>query len=431
MNPMRTRSLVVLLLVLTTTAHAQKEDEDAFRAAIDWTVQVSTSVSRPFAEDEQGTWMGAGLLVDASRGWVLTNAHVAGHSYGKVAIAFKDGRAIPARRIYVDPYLDLAILQYDAARLSPRASTPVLNCDSIPSVGHPVGAFGHPWGFRFTGTRGITSAVTTRLGVNLLQTDAPINEGNSGGPLISLETGEVVGINTAKVKEESVEGLSFAVPMPYACTILDLLRAGRDPSPPATVVDFARDDNDEVTMIIARSRLPAGTLDLRVGDEVLGLGAPTRDLATATDLMDALRGHLDPVSLRVRRDGRELTLHGRWPPAAKITERRGLWLDGAVFAGAESLTAGLIVGSPALMVHHVDPGSAAETAGVMHYDLVVTADRAPVASLDALLQRARQAQARHQPLELLLLRIGDESSDDLFVYERRLLPAEEIGPVGP
>ena len=98
---------------------------------------------------------------------------------------------------------------------------------------------------------------------------------------------------------------------------------------------------------------------------------------------------------------------------------------------ADSLTAGLIVGSPALMVHHVEPGSEAETAGVMRYDLIVTADRAPVASLDALLQRARQAQARHQPLELTLLRIGDDTSDELFVFERRLLPVEEISPVGP
>jgi serine protease Do len=429
---MSSRLLYLLCLpLLTPMAHAESPGEGAFRAAADWTVQVRTAVNQPFIEDDQGSWLGAGLLVDATRGWVLTNAHVAGHSYGKVSIAFKDGHAIPATRLYVDPYLDLAVLAFEPSRQVAQARTPTLSCSEIPPVGHPVGAFGHPWGFRFTGTRGITSAVTTRLGVNLLQTDAPINEGNSGGPLISLETGQVVGINTAKVKEESVEGLSFAVPMPYACTILDLLREGRDPSPPATVVDFARDDNDELTMIVARSRLPTGTLDLRVGDEVLGLGAPAQDLATVTDLMDALRGQLDPVSLRVRRDGREQTLNGRWPPAAKIIERRGLWLGGAVFADAEPLTAGLIVGLPALMVHHVDPGSDAETAGVMHYDLVVTADRAPVASLDDLLQHARQAQARHQPLELMLLRIGDDTSDDLFVYERRLLPVEEIGLVGP
>lgn len=423
--------LLCLLLLLASMAHAESPGEEAFRAAADWTVQVRTAVSQPFIEDDQGSWLGAGMLVDAKRGWVLTNAHVAGHSYGKIAIAFKDGHAIPATRLYVDPYLDLAVLAFEPSRLLAQTHTPTLSCREILPVGHPVGAFGHPWGFRFTGTRGITSAVTTRLGVNMLQTDALINEGNSGGPLISLETGEVVGINAAKVKEESVEGLSFAVPMPYACTMLDLLRAGRDPSPPATAVDFARDDNDDLTMIVARSRLPTGTLDLRVGDELLGLGEPTQDLATVTDLMDALRGHLDPVSLRVRREGREMTLQGRWPPAAKITERRGLWLGGAVFADAESLTAGLIVGSPTLMVHHVDPGSDAETAGLTHYDLVVTADRAPVTSLDALLQRARQAQARHQPLELLLLRIGDDTSGDLFVYEHRLLPVEEIAPIGP
>ena len=91
------------------------------------------------------------------------------------------------------------------APTAPHVNAPTLDCGTMPPVAHSVGAFGHPWGFRFTGTRGITSAVTTRLGPNMLQTDAPINEGNSGGPLISLETGKVVGINTAKIKEESVE----------------------------------------------------------------------------------------------------------------------------------------------------------------------------------------------------------------------------------
>ena len=370
---------LLCLLLLTSMAHAQSPGEDAFRAAADWTVQVRTAVNQPFIEDDQGSWLGAGLLVDATRGWVLTNAHVAGHSYGKISIAFKDGHAIPATRLYVDPYLDLAVLAFAPSRQVAQTRTPTLSCSEIPPVGHPVGAFGHPWGFRFTGTRGITSAVTTRLGVNMLQTDAPINEGNSGGPLISLETGQVVGINTAKVTEESVEGLSFAVPMPYACTILDLLRADRDPSPPAAVVDFARDDNDELTMIIARSRLPAGTLDLRVGDEVLGLGAPTQDLPTVTDLMDGSARASGP-GVPARASRRSRTGTGR-TLAARREDHRTTWAvveRGRVRRAPESLTAGLIVGSPALMVHHVDPGSDAETSGLMHYDLVVTADRAPV-----------------------------------------------------
>jgi len=427
MNP---RPLCILLLI-APAAHAQNVAEDAFRAAADWTVQVRTSVNQPFAEDEQGTWFGAGMLVDASRGWILTNAHVAGRSYGKVSIAFRDGRTVPARRVYVDPYLDLAVLAYDPRRLEPKTRTPTLDCSSPPPVGHPVGAFGHPWGFRFTGTRGITSAVTTRLGSNMLQTDAPINEGNSGGPLISLDTGKVVGVNTATIKEQSVEGLSFAVPAPYACTIIEQLQQERDPSPPARLVDLAVDENDEQTMIVARSRLPAGTLDLRVGDEIVGLASPARELATETDLMDALRGRLDAVTLRVRRDGRQVELRGHWPAAALITERRGLWLDGALIAEAEPLTGGLIAGSPALMVHHVSPGSAAESAGLLDFDLIVSAQRAPVDSLETLLARARQAAAADQPLELMLLRLTSEQQAALFVHERRLLPVEDLQPVGP
>ncbi len=340
------RRPLCLLLLLAASAQAENASEDAFRSAIDWTVQVRTSVSQPFAEDEQGTWFGAGLLVDAGRGWVLTNAHVAGRSYGKVSIAFQDGRNVPARRVYVDPYLDLAVLAFDPRRLPAKTSVPVLDCGPPPPVGHPVGAFGHPWGFRYTGTRGITSAVTTRLGTTMLQTDAPINEGNSGGPLISLETGRVVGINAAKIKEQAVEGLSFAVPIRYACTVLELLKAGRDPSPPARLVDFAMDENDEQTMVVARSRLPAGSLDLRVGDTIESLPAAATGIATQSDLMDALRGKTGPVTLRIDRDGQGMDIQGSWPTAPKVTERRGLSISGALFAEAEPLTRGLVAARP-------------------------------------------------------------------------------------
>jgi serine protease DegQ len=425
------RRLLCLLTLSLSAAHAESPGEEAFRAAIGWTVEVRTSVSEPFVEDEQGSWIGAGLLVDPARGWVLTNAHVAGHSYGKVAIAFKDGRAVPARRVYVDPYLDLAVLAFDPQRLPPNTSAPTLDCEAIPPVGHPVGAFGHPWGFRFTGTRGITSAITTRLGPNMLQTDAPINEGNSGGPLISLETGRVVGINTAKIKQESVEGLSFAVPMPYACTIIELLKRGEDPSPPDRLVNFATDENDEQVMIVARSRLATGTLDLREGDRIVALESPAREVATETDLVDALRGHLDEVSLRVQRDGKQVNVKGRWPPAPAITARSGVWISGALIAEAEPLTNGLIVGTPALMVHYVSPGSDAESAGLMLYDLILSAGGATVDSAAAFLKLARADRAAGRPMDLMLLRLASEAQGVLFSHQRRLLPVEEAELVGP
>jgi serine protease DegQ len=419
------------LLCCASTAVAESTAEDAFRAARGWTVQIRTSVQEAFAEDEQGSFEGAGIVVDAARGWVLTNAHVASHSYSQIALAFEDGKSMPARRVYVDPFLDLAILSYDPRRLAKQPAEPALECSTIPAVGHPVGAFGHPWGFRFTGTRGIASAVTSRLGPEMLQTDAPINEGNSGGPLISLETGRVVGINASTMKKGEAEGLSFAVPIPFACTIIKLLQQGRDPSPPAHLVDFAVDADDEQTLLVARSRLPKGTIDLRAGDELVGAAAARGPLQTETDLVDALRGRLDDVTLSVKRGGAIVTLKGRWPAAATVTQRRGLWVSGALFSDAELYTAGLLSGEPALMVHHVEAGSAAETAGIQPEDLLTSANGQAVASLAELETLARRAAAADRPLELMFLRLTSEEQSALFAYHHRYLDASDIAWVGP
>ena len=124
-------------------------------------------------------------------------------------------------------------------------------------------------------------------------------------------------------------------------------------------------------------------------------------------------------------------MKGHWPVAARVTERRGLLLSGALVAAAEPLTQGLIAGSPALMVHHVGPGSEAESAGLVDFDLILSVDGAPVESLDALRDKARMAEATDQPLELMLLRFSSEAHDQLFAHERRLLPVQHIQPVGP
>jgi S1-C subfamily serine protease len=147
--------------------------------------------------------------------------------------------------------------------------------------------------------------------------------------------------------------------------------------------------------------------------------------------VDALRGRLDAVTLRVLRNGKQIEVPGRWPPAERITARHAVWISGALIAEAEPLTGGLIVGSPDLMVHYVSPGSEAESAGLMLYDLLVSVDRAPMDSLGRLLERARAASAADKPLELMLLRLASESQDAIFTHERRLLPVEDLQQVGP
>jgi serine protease DegQ len=414
----------------TAAIDAGQAGENAFADAKNWTVQIRTLVSRPFAQDEMGSFQGAGLVVDAKRGWVLTNAHVASSSYSQMTVAFQRGEPMPARRVYVDPHLDLAVVAYDPAALGRTPKEPELDCDASPPIGHPVGAFGHPWGFRFTGTRGITSAVTSRLGPEMLQTDAPINSGNSGGPLISLVTGRVVGINSASMSKDRAEGISFAVPVPYACTIVDLLRKGEDPSPPETLVDFAYDENEEPTLVIARSRLPDGAIDLRAGDELLALQSTDHTLTSQSDLMNALRGKLDDVSLTVRRNGADITVRGTWPAAPAVVERHGLWISGALIAEAEPLVRGLLVGAPKLMVHHIQSGSAAQLQGLQEFDLMLTANGQPVDSLAALQAVAQEAEASKTDLDLMLLRRGSVRNG-LFVYQQRTLPLDEVELVGP
>ena len=164
--------------------------EKIFADARAYTAYIETRIEVPFIEDEQGSSIGAGFVIDRERHWVLTNAHVSGRSPAHITVMLDGAEPVRAWPVFIDPYLDLAVLEYQAAG---KESTQVakLDCDRAPGTGHPVGAFGHPNGFKFSGTRGVISGRTYRFGADWLQTDAPINGGNSGGPLISLSTGRV------------------------------------------------------------------------------------------------------------------------------------------------------------------------------------------------------------------------------------------------
>lgn len=281
-------------------------------------------------------------------------------------------------------------------------------------------------GFRFTGTRGITSALTSRLGPDLLQTDAPINGGNSGGPLISLESGIIVGINAAKISDEEVEGIGLAVPIPFACRILDLMRRGKDPSPPDALVDFVVDDGGERTLVVARSRLPAGAPALIPGDEIVGVNG--KPASTQTQLFNALRGE-SASSLQVKRGDKVRDVTGTWPQAALITKRTGVVLAGALIAPVSDEVSRLPIDNLTLMVHSVARGSEAESIDLQAYDLLVAANGQTVRSLTDLQTISDAAHEAGRPLELSLLRLlGD---NELVAYQRRYLDIDMVQTVGP
>src|SRR5688572_16550147 len=315
--------------VLAPCAAAADLSEDIFKSALRYTVQVKTTLPVPFDGDRKGSTLGAGFVVDAERGWIMTNAHVVGRSPSRVEIALHGEDYAEGAKVYVDPFLDLAIVR-TGERVDTRGiAEPRLECEGVPPVGHPVGAFGHPRRLPFTGTRGIISGVTARYKTELLQTDAPINQGNSGGPLISLETGRIVGINTAGIR--GAQNTNFAVAIKYACRVLQLLRNGADPSPPDLKLVYFRDIDNRKELKVARSYAGEGALKLLPDDVIRQVVGDGGVIENETQLLHALRGRLANSSLKVVRAGKETVVSGMKAPMRRVLEKRGVYASGVLF----------------------------------------------------------------------------------------------------
>lgn len=194
-------------------------------------IQTTIQVASPLGEDLffgpeiQAKAQGSGVIVDPS-GYILTNAHVLGQAAeGGVTVQLSDGRTIQQVTIVgVDPATDLAVLKIAAGNLSAAK----WGDSAALQVGDRVLAVGSPYGLRETVTAGIISAKNRTLSIehvryqDFLQTDAAVNPGNSGGPLVNMNA-EVVGINTA-IFGHAYQGISFAIPSDLAKKVYDLLR---------------------------------------------------------------------------------------------------------------------------------------------------------------------------------------------------------------
>ena len=418
---------VVLLFCFAATAAlaaASDKGEEIFRKALGYTVQIKSSVSTPFAGDAKGSILGAGFVIDAERGWILTNAHVVSRSPSRVEVAFHDQEFHDAEKVWVDPYMDVAVIKTPSTAAA-AIGVPRLECSDIPPVGHPVGAFGHPWRLQFTGTRGIISGVTSRYRTELLQTDAPINQGNSGGPLISLDDGRIVGINTAGIR--GAQNTNFALAMKYACRIVELLRAGADPSPPDLGLVFYRDIENRKQLRIARAYPRPGKLEFRRGDIIEQVIGESGRIENETQLMHALRGRLQGSHIRILRDGVALDLNGSKAALPRVLERRGVYASGVLF-GPVMIRDAAEINVHGFMVHHVEPGSIGEAQEVARSDVLEALDGKSVTDLMDLHGRLREAAEARRRVELTFKRlVGGEYA---FVYAQRRLFVRDLRMVG-
>jgi len=179
----------------------------------------------PSPEEQRHTSLGSGFIISQD-GYILTNNHVVDHA-DKVTVRLQDRRTLTAKVVGTDPTYDIALLKVDAGGSLPTVS---IGDSRALKPGQWVLAIGSPFGFDYTVTQGIVSAVGRNLGqrdqpyTSFIQTDVPINRGNSGGPLFNLQ-GQVVGINSQIYSNTGdYMGVSFSIPIDVAMNAVQQLK---------------------------------------------------------------------------------------------------------------------------------------------------------------------------------------------------------------
>lgn len=262
---------------------------------------------------------GSGVVVDAERGYIVTNNHVVARA-DEITIALADGRSLSAELVGTDPQVDLAVL-----KVEPEDLDQIEFADSAAlRVGDFVVAIGNPFGLNQTVTSGIVSALgRSGLGIegyeDFIQTDASINPGNSGGALVDLR-GRLVGINTAIIAPTGGNvGIGFAIPANMVRAIMDELivhgevrRGHLGLTVQEMNVELARafdiDERQGVIVTGVESGSPAATAGFEVGDLITRMGervvrSEVDYRATAAIVMVG-----DALEFDVRRGGERRTL---------------------------------------------------------------------------------------------------------------------------
>ncbi|MFC1560805.1 S1C family serine protease, partial [Pseudomonadota bacterium] len=320
-------TIVSLSLLLGSFTASADSVESVFQDAARYTVKIETTTLHPFLEDEEGVATGSGFLVNKEKGWVLTNRHVVAEGPANVEVRFKEEKYFAAQKIYLDPNLDLALVRVSRESIPNTAIEAPLGCYEEASIGNAVVIFGHPSGLNFTGTRGIVSGTIYTYSNEWIQTDAPLNAGNSGGPLINIKSGKVIGVNAAKHNGEDTEGLNFAVSIDHVCKIMELIEAGQNPSPPDLPVIFVAHDLDDQKLEVARSFFEDSAL-LSPGDIITGIQGDEEFVTNIDQLNYLLRGKEGKVEISVIRNDREMVVEIPVAPLPYILDQEAITFSG-------------------------------------------------------------------------------------------------------
>lgn len=289
-------------------------------------IQVQYTVNSIFSGSQAASAEGSGIILSED-GYILTNNHVVSSAdtsnYYQVSEASKitvtlynDSTKYEAKVIGTDSQTDLAVIKIDKSGLT---AAQLGDSDSV-TVGEFAMAIGNPLGMQSSVTSGIISAVdrdiTSEDGntYNLIQTDAAINSGNSGGALVN-GSGQVIGINTLKLDGTGVEGMGFAIPINSAKPIFEQLISNGKVSRP--YIGLSGRDLDEQTakandlvegvyVVSVEPFSGAEKAGIQPGDVIVQIDG--KDIKTMDELNEVKNTHQigDEVSLKVNRDGKEI-----------------------------------------------------------------------------------------------------------------------------
>ena len=282
--------------VKTTTVEEISDLKKAINNIYEATTYIEVSSSRGVISS------GSGFVYkkDKDYGYILTNYHVIDGGQ-KFEVTFSDGTEAEAELISGDEYYDIAVLKIKADKIK---AVSVLGNSSNLELGDTVFTVGAPLGKEYMGTitKGIVSGINRMVSVTLgsgsylmevIQTDASINSGNSGGPICNIK-GEVVGITSSKLMGEGVEGMGFAIPINSVMDVIDNIEAGKEITRPylgVQLVDLTNTfslqyyyginigDDIEFGAVLSyvEEKKPADKAGLIVGDVIVELGGKKVD----------------------------------------------------------------------------------------------------------------------------------------------------------
>ncbi len=346
--------------------------------------------------------LGTGVIISPD-GYIVTNNHVVDGATD-VRVTMSDRRILPAKVVGTDPLTDLAVIKIEGHDLPnvPWGDSTQLH------PGQTVLAFGNPFGFRFTVTRGIVSALNrpnpssddARKPGQFIQTDAAINPGNSGGPLVNAR-GEVVGINTFLISPSgSFSGMGFAIPTQIVRpTVEKLIQFGKvthgyigigisDVTPDNSKF-FHVDKAIGAVVSQVEPDSPGAKAGLKVGDVITQIDG--KEVTDAGGLQVVV-GEQNPgttIHLQVMRDGKSITapvtleaMGSRDKSGSETSDasngkpRWGIGLGDITPDVRQQLQAPDSVHGA--VIEHVQPGSPADNAGLQQGDVILEVDRKPV-----------------------------------------------------